>query len=186
MQTNTRNTLIASGLVMAGVSALVAAGAWLMRRGQQRPAPTIREKIRVGCPPSVAMAVWADGERLAEAMEHADAERYEDAPKLVHWEQQGPFGMWVRWDAKVHVDRDRGAVVWETTDDSPVHASGTIDFVAVDGGDATEIVFETEYEPPMGLKAVWPAMLQRMIEERVSDDLERVQAHLEQPHQEWH
>lgn len=91
---------------------------------------------------------WHQLENLPRVMSHIESVQTVD--DVSHWRAKGPAGMAVEWDAEIHDDVPGQRISWRSLGDAVVPNEGTVRFVPVRGGRATQIIVEMAYDPPLG------------------------------------
>jgi uncharacterized membrane protein len=92
---------------------------------------------------------WRDLTNLPAFMENIERIDVVDA-RLSHWIVEAPAGQTVEWDSIITEDRPGQRIAWESTPQSAIHHSGSVQFRDSSAGRGTEVTATVIYDPPGG------------------------------------
>jgi uncharacterized membrane protein len=88
-----------------------------------------------------------------------------------HWVVQGPAGT-VKWEAVVYNEIDQELIAWRSLPGSDVDHAGSVTFRKANGGSATEVTVQLQYNPPGGaVAAVLASMSGKEPSQQIAADL---------------
>jgi uncharacterized membrane protein len=103
----------------------------------------------VQAPASVCYAYWRDFQNLPSFMTHLESVVVTDSRRS-HWMVKGPADTTLEWDAEIIEDIPDERISWRSTENAQINNAGSVEFVPVSGGQATEIKVNLTYNPPLG------------------------------------
>lgn len=106
----------------------------------------VQKTIHVYVEPDAAYDAWRDLERFPLFMSHVRSVSKLDERRY-HWLVDGPAGVPVEWNAEITADVPGELIAWRTTEDSPVHSTGTVHFEPTSIG-GTRVHVRMTYRPP--------------------------------------
>jgi len=135
----------------------------------------VQESIRVDRPIADVFRFWRRLENLPRFMSHLNEVTPYDGVHS-HWSAKGPGDMAVEWDAEIINEVDGQVIGWRSLPGSDIATAGSVNFVPVAGGRATELSVHLQYEPPGGRAgALVATMLGANPSRTIRQDLERLQ-----------
>lgn len=133
----------------------------------------VRHEVRVNRSPTACYEMWRDFTVLPRFMDYLERVDVLDETHS-RWYAKGPAGMTVEWDAEIVRDVQNERISWRSVDPADVPNRGTVEFVELEGGAATEVRVSLEWDPPGGKVAqAIAAALRRDPERELRNALER-------------
>ncbi len=122
---------------------------------------------------------WRDFHNLPQFMDHVEEVEVID-DKHSHWKAKGVAGKSFEWDAEITSERENEFISWRSTENAEIENAGSVEFEAVEGGEATKVVVTLAYNPPAGKAghgiAEW---LGATPEQEIEHDLQKLKENLE-------
>jgi uncharacterized membrane protein len=109
----------------------------------------VRRSIRVQRSATACYEVWRDLTRLPHFMDYLERVDVLDDTRS-RWYARGPAGITVEWDAEIVRDVPDQRIAWQSVDPADVPNRGTVEFLEVADGTATEVRVHLEWDPPLG------------------------------------
>ncbi len=106
----------------------------------------VSKYIRIDAPPQQVYDLWRDPSQFPEFM--ADVESVENRGDRWLWKVSGPAGRTVEWESEVVEDVPGEKLAWKSVS-GDMDNSGAVRFDARDG-DATDMEYAIEFDPPGG------------------------------------
>ena len=139
----------------------------------------IEHTVQIERSPEELFAFWRDVENLPQVMRHLKSVTALDSRKS-RWVAEGPLGTRVEWEAEIFNERPDELIAWRSLPGSTVDNAGSVHFVPVAGGQATELRVSLKYNPPAGKFGVAVAnLLGSGAKRQVEDDLRNLKQSLE-------
>jgi len=105
----------------------------------------VSKYIRIDAPRSQVYELWRDPSNFPRFM--PDVKSVENHGDHWHWELSGPIGTTVKFDSVVVEDVPGVKLAWKSTSGNTPN-SGVVRFD--DRGDATDMEYALEFDPPLG------------------------------------
>ena len=139
----------------------------------------VRESVRLQLPPETVYAFWRQLANLPRFMAHVDSVS-ERGDGRSEWVARGPAGRTVSWQAEIINDVPGERLAWRSLPGADVVSAGSVAFLPVRGGAATQVTVHLQYEPPAGQAGRLLASLFGVApEQTVREDLRRLKQLLE-------
>jgi uncharacterized membrane protein len=139
----------------------------------------IAESVVVHRPAAELYRAWRDFSNLPSIMRHLESVENLDGRRS-RWRAKGPLGTLVEWDAEIVRDFEGELITWQSLEDSDVVNAGSVSFIPVRGGRATEVKVILRYDPPgKALGAALATLLGENPSRQVREDLLRFKERME-------
>lgn len=154
------------------------------RRGRNVSVPyelgiRVDREIVVHKPPQEVYRFWRNLENLPKFMKNVESVREIDNKHSV-WVVRGPAGSVVEWKADIINEKENELIGWRSLSGSEIANAGSVQFKPEDGGAATLIKIELQYEPPGGtIGAAFAKIAGSDPSKQIRDDLARLKQLLE-------
>jgi uncharacterized membrane protein len=109
----------------------------------------VRRSVRVDRSPAACYGVWRDFSRLPQFVDYLERVDVLDETRS-RWYAKGPAGVTVEWDAEVVRAVEPERIAWQSVDPADVPNRGVVEFRPADGGAATDVHVQLEWDPPGG------------------------------------
>lgn len=104
---------------------------------------------QISLPPSVCYAYWRDFENLPSFMTHLESVVVVDDLHS-HWLVKAPADTTLEWDAEIIEDIPDERISWRSMENAQVDHAGSVEFVPLNNGRATQVKVALTYNPPGG------------------------------------
>ena len=139
----------------------------------------IEHSVRVERSPEELFAFWREFANLPQVMQHLKSVTELDSRRS-RWVAEGPLGSRVEWEAEVYNERPDELIAWRSLPGSMVDNAGSVHFVPMADGRATELRVSLKYNPPGGKLGVAIAnLLGSGAKQQIEDDLRNLKQSLE-------
>jgi uncharacterized membrane protein len=144
------------------------------REGREgRPSIRVQRTITIDRDPQTVYSVWRRFENLPRFLHHVESISPLDG-KRFRWVVRGPLGRRVEWNAEIVEDVPGHHLAWRSEEGAPLRHSGSIGFLPLEGGRATEVKVSLQYEPIRGaFRDVVKKLLGDDPRRQIREDLER-------------
>lgn len=144
------------------------------REGREgRPSIRVQRTITIDRDPQTVYSVWRRFENLPRFLQHVESISALDGKRL-RWVVRGPRGRRVEWNAEIVEDIPGQHLAWRSEEGEPLRHSGSIGFLPLEGGRATEVKVSLQYEPMHGaFREVVKKLLGDDPRRQIREDLER-------------
>jgi uncharacterized membrane protein len=96
------------------------------------------------------------------------------------WIARGPFGRKIEWTAEIVEDVPGHHIAWRSVEGSPIRHSGSVGFLPLEDGRATEVKVSMRYEPIGGaVKEAVSKLLGDDPRRQIREDLEQFKSVME-------
>jgi uncharacterized membrane protein len=131
----------------------------------------VEKTLRINRPADDLYLFWRNFENLPNFMSHLESVQMIDGRRS-RWVAKAPLGMSVEWEAEVHTARPNELISWRSLPGAEVDTAGSVHFLPVSGGQATELRVVMKYDPPAGkVGAVLARWLGESAEQEIENDL---------------
>lgn len=139
----------------------------------------VERTVVINRSPDEVYRFWRDFGNLPRFMQHLQSVETLDGRRS-HWVTRAPVGTTVEWDAEVINDVPNEIIAWQSIGDTSVPNAGSVRFVALDGGQCTELKVTLNYDPPAGkFGDALAKLFGESPDQQVRDDLRRLKQLLE-------
>jgi uncharacterized membrane protein len=132
----------------------------------------VDQSIAIRRPPQEVYRFWRNLENLPKFMRHLESVKEIDN-RLSRWAAKAPAGGSVEWKAEIINEVENELIGWRSLEGADVDNAGSVHFKALDGGRATEVKVELQYNPPGGsLGALFARLFGGDPSKRIGEDLQ--------------
>lgn len=110
----------------------------------------VERSIEIALPPHHVFNFWRDFSNLPRFMTHLDQVEIIDE-KRSHWTWHlKSTGIDFEWDSEIIMEIPGKMISWQTLEGSDVNNAGSVWFMPIDEGRATEVRWQVAWDPPGG------------------------------------
>jgi uncharacterized membrane protein len=138
------------------------------------------KSIVIARPPAKVYRFWRDFENLPRIMQHLESVHVLSDTRS-HWVARAPAKTIIEWDAEIIDEEPNELIAWQSLEGADVPNAGSIRFIPVDEGRATELRVTLNYDAPDGsLGSAIATLFGEAPEQQLAQDLQRLKHVLEQ------
>ena len=133
----------------------------------------VERTMFVNRPADELFRFWRDFTNLPKFTQHLQEVKIHNDGRS-HWVTRAPAGTTVEWDAEIIHEVENELIAWQSVGETNVPNSGSVRFIPVEGGAATEVKVTLNYDPPGGKAGAAIARLfGESPDQQTRDDLRR-------------
>jgi len=139
----------------------------------------VEKSATISRPPEDVYGFWRNFENLPLFMRNIESVKVL-GPRRSHWTLRAPLHVRIEWDAEIINEKENELIAWQSLEGADVPNAGSVRFLPLDWGQATEVKVVLNYERVVGgLGSAIARLFGDSPAEQLQLDLHRLQQVLE-------